>query len=100
MKLDEQLKVLSSKDRREIVYAIENTGEETLDYGELTDQLVSEGYLNQDDRRRFMIQAYHQHLPELESQGLIENDTEQKEIKQRFDEDFQEALEMVRKLEK
>lgn len=81
------------------MYALDDQESDVIDYDDLVDEMVEQGYLRERERERFKTQMHHSHLPRMEESGLIQYDERSETIRRIPDEDVDELLAFIEQFE-
>lgn len=71
--------------------------EENFAYTDITEALVEDGYVSEEEADRFGVQMAHLHLPKMEESGLIEQDRRSEEVRYLPNEKVESLLEDIKK---
>lgn len=95
--LDDTLQLISNEYRRNIMYHMKEAEEDNFAYEDITEALVENGYVSEDQSDRFGVQMAHAHLPRMEESGLVERDEDSNTVRYIPSEDVENLLEDVKK---
>lgn len=95
MMLDDTLELLADENRRNILYALEDSDEDHFSYDEVTEALIEEEVMREEEKERFRVQMTHHHLPKMQESGLVEYDERSQTVRYVEDEDVEELLEFI-----
>lgn len=93
--MDSIFQALSNERRRGVVNVLSKSESESLDYEEISEQLVDQGYLNESDVDEFQVEMYHVHLPQLSDAGIVDYDEEMENISYTADDIVDELVELA-----
>lgn len=97
-RLDSELEVLSSRERREILHFFVTTDTETATVETLSGQLTqvwADGGDDQPPTEAVRARLHHVHLPKLADCGLVEYDSRSNTVRYHPDDRVEELLEFV-----
>lgn len=95
---DTVLSAVANKQRRAVLRALDHTDEKAMEFSALVDQVteyVRNGAAPDEHRQRVRATLHHNHLPKLESCGMIVYDTETKQVRNVTGELGKELLKLV-----
>ena len=92
--LDEILRLLSARDRRQTIRVLRKTPGEEVGFDELIDHVILEGPADS-ERDRIGIRLHHNHLPKLREQGLIEYDPDAQLVQYHPDQQVEAVLDSI-----
>lgn len=99
MLLNDTLKILSDERRRNIMYILEDSDQKSLKYAEISENLIEQDYMREEEQDRFEVQMQHSLLPQLENSGLLEYDERSETVRYIEDEDVEDLLEFIKQYE-
>ena len=79
------------------MYHMMESGENKFDYEDITDALVEDEYVDEEEADRFQIQMVHVHLPKMEESGLVQLDKDSETVHYIPSKDVENLLEDVKK---
>lgn len=78
------------------MYALEDEEDDVFSYEEVTEKLIEEDYMREEEEERFKAQMMHSHLPQLEESGFLDHDKRSETVRYIEDEGVEELLEFIK----